>query len=54
MSLEGIVVGLLAVIIGVYFYTKGRSRRMDEVTDRETRNLRERLNREDTGGPAQS
>lgn len=40
---------LLAVIVGVYFYTRRRSRRMDDLTDEGTRRLREELNQEDTG-----
>jgi hypothetical protein len=41
---------LLAAIIWAVFYVRGRNRRMDKVTDEGTRNLRDRLNEEDTGG----
>lgn len=40
---------LIAALIWAYFYTKGRSRRTDKVTDEGTRQLREELNEEDTG-----
>jgi hypothetical protein len=40
---------LLGVIVWAFFYTRGRSRRMDNVTDEGTRQLRDRLNEEDTG-----
>ena len=40
---------LLGAIVWAFFYTRGRSRRMDKVTDEGTRQLRDRLNKEDTG-----
>ena len=40
---------LIAALIWAYFYTRGRSRRVDEASDEGTRRLREELNREDTG-----
>jgi hypothetical protein len=39
---------LLGVIVWAFFYTRGRSRRMDNVTDEGTRRLRDQLNDEDT------
>ena len=40
---------LLAAIVWAYFYTKGRSRCDEQITDEGTRRLREQLNQEDTG-----
>jgi hypothetical protein len=41
---------LLAAITWAVLYTRGRSRRMDKVTDDGARRLREELNDEDTSG----
>ncbi len=40
---------LIAALIWAFFYSKGRSRRMDRATDDGTKHLREQLNAEDTG-----
>ena len=40
---------LIAALIWAYFYTRGRSRRTDQMSDEGARRLREELNQEDTG-----
>jgi hypothetical protein len=39
---------LLGVIVWAYFYSRGRSRRADQVRDEGTRELRDELNDRDT------
>ena len=48
MNIIGPALLIIALIWG-FFYYRGRSRRVDEVSDEGTRRLREELNREDTG-----
>jgi hypothetical protein len=45
---------LIAALAWAYFYTRGRSQRMDKSNDEGTRRLREELNEEDTGRRARS
>jgi hypothetical protein len=40
---------LIGLLIWAYLYTRKSSRRMDDVRDKATRDLREELNEEDTG-----
>jgi hypothetical protein len=40
---------LIGLLIWAYLYTRKSSRRMDDVRDKATRELREELNEEDTG-----
>jgi hypothetical protein len=40
---------LIAALVWAFFYTRGRSRRMDRASDEGARRLREELNEEDTG-----
>lgn len=40
---------LIIALIWAFFYTRGRSRRVDKASDEGARRLREELNQEDTG-----